>query len=229
MFRWISLIIGYLIGNFLTAEVVSRKYKGKSAFEIGTGNPGMANVMSQCGFTAGVLTLAGDLAKTVIACVLCRFILFPGHGILAAAWAGLGVSLGHDFPFWHHFRGGKGVATTCAAIFCVRPLWGLMAMTAGMFVVFVTQYLSTGAVVIPGAFAVIMWLLYQSPELTAVIAAMTVLMFTRHLDGLRGISSGTEPKVNVTGLLKEKFGKYTILCIVAGALIVLAFAIRGSL
>lgn len=228
MFRWISLFIGYLAGNFLTADLVARKYKGKSAFEIGSGNPGMANIMSECGFTAGVLTLAGDLAKTVVASVLCRFVLFPDHGVLAAAWAGLGVCLGHDFPFWHHFRGGKSVSTTCAAIFCVRPLWGLLSMAAGMYVVFFTKYLSIGAIVIPGVFSVILWFLYHSPELSLIFLAMTLLMFCRHLEGLKGIKKGTEPQVNVTGLLKKQFGKYTIACIVIGTLVVLWFAVRGS-
>lgn len=227
MYRWISLVIGYLFGNFLTAEVVARRYQGKSAFDVGSGNPGMANIMSSCGFTAGVLTLAGDLAKTVAACALCRFLLFPADAPLAAAWAGLGVSLGHDFPFWHHFRGGKGVATTCAAIFCIRPLWGLLCMAAGMFVVFVTQYLSIGAPVIPGAFILVAAFVFHSPEMLLVIFAMTVLMVTRHLDGFRGIRAGTESKVNVVKLLKEKFGRFTMICIVVGTMAVLWLAIRS--
>ncbi len=66
MYRLISLLIGYVFGNFLMADVVAKKYTGKKASEIGSGNPGMANVMAQCGFGAGLLVLAGDLAKTVI-------------------------------------------------------------------------------------------------------------------------------------------------------------------
>lgn len=226
MFRLFSIWIGYLFGNFLTAEAVARKYKGESAYDIGTGNPGMANIMSTCGFTAGVLTLAGDLLKTVIACVLCRFVLFPSNGMLAAAWAGLGVCLGHDFPFWHHFRGGRSVATTCAAIFCIRPLWGLLSMAAGMYVVFFTQYLSIGAVVIPCAFipAALFWL--HSPETALVALAMTLLMFSRHFDSLRAIAKGTEKKVNVAGLLQKQFGRFTILCIVIGTCVVLWFALQ---
>lgn len=228
MFRIWSLLIGYGFGNILTAELVTRKYRKMSVFNIGTGNPGMANVMAQCGFVPGVLCLAGDLAKTVAACVLCRFVLTDGS-LLAAAWAGLGVCLGHNFPFWHHFRGGKGVATTCAAIFCIRPLWGLIAMCAGMLTVFATGYLSIGAVCIPLADLFILAALYHSTELNILMLLMTLLMFSRHYQGLRRIPSGTEPKVPVPRLLTEKFGRYTLPVICAGMLIVLFFAILGSI
>lgn len=227
MFRIWSLLIGYLCGSFLTAEVIVRKIKGISVFSIGSGNPGMANVMAQCGFAPGAATLAGDLAKTVLACVLCRFAL--RGGVLGAAWAGLGVCLGHNFPFWHHFRGGKGVATTCAAIFCIRPLWGLIAMCAGMLAVFATQYLPVGAVCIPAAAALILTILYRSPELTLLLLLMTLLMLTRHWDGLRGIRNGTEQQVPVTRLLRRQFGRFTLPVIFIGMFVVLVCAILGSL
>lgn len=66
----ISVILGYFFGNILTAEIVARIATGKSIFTIGTGNPGMANTMAQIGFKEGAIVLAGDLAKTVIPCML---------------------------------------------------------------------------------------------------------------------------------------------------------------
>ena len=66
-FRIVSVLTGYVLGNFLTAEIVARKIKNKSAFEIGSGNPGMANIMAQCGFKAGIIVLIGDLLKTFLA------------------------------------------------------------------------------------------------------------------------------------------------------------------
>ncbi len=78
MFRILSLLIGYLLGNILTAELVSRRISGQSAFDIGSGNPGMANIASQYGVRAGAIVLIGDLAKTFIACLLCRMI-FSAH------------------------------------------------------------------------------------------------------------------------------------------------------
>lgn len=205
MWRLLCILIGYFPGCFLMAEAVVRKQKHTSVFEIGTGNPGMANVMAQCGFMPGLAVLAGDAAKTVLVCVFCRFLLFPQAGAAAAAWAGLGCVLGHDFPFWHHFRGGKGVSCTCLAIFVIHPAAGLLAMIISMFFVFLTQYLPVGAVLIPAAFVPMAYLLYGK-ETAAVAVLMTVLMFCRHFPGLKNIPSGTEPRVNVAQLLNRKFG-----------------------
>ena len=77
MFRIWCLIVGYILGNVLTAEVVARLVAHKSAFEIGSGNPGTANITKQLGLKYGAIVLAGDIVKTVIACLLCAFVLFP--------------------------------------------------------------------------------------------------------------------------------------------------------
>ena len=77
LYRTGCILTGYLCGCFLTAEAVSRHAAGKSASRLGTGNPGMANIMAQLGFKWGLLVLAGDLLKTLFPCMLCRFLLFP--------------------------------------------------------------------------------------------------------------------------------------------------------
>lgn len=139
MYMIFSLLLGYAFGNILTAEIVIRKALGKTVFEVGTGNPGMANVMARVGFKEGAIVLAGDLAKTVLPCVIARFLLFPGNRYEAAAFAGLGAVLGHNFPIWHKFKGGKGVSATCAAIFCVQPAVGILSMLVGMYVTFLYE------------------------------------------------------------------------------------------
>lgn len=204
--RILCLLLGYGFGNILTAEIVVRKIRGKSVFSIGTGNPGMANVMAQCGFVPGILVLAGDLLKTVIPCVLCRFLLFPAGGAASAAWAGLGCILGHNFPVWNRGKGGKGVSCTCAAIFCIHPLFGLLAMIVGMLAVFATKYLAIGAVLIPLAFLPMAAVLFGT-ETAVLVAVMALVMFTRHAEGLKKIPGGTEKQVDVLGLIREKIRK----------------------
>lgn len=191
MVRLFSLLIGYLLGNILTAELVARCFVGKSAFTIGSGNPGMANIAAQCGTPYGVLVLAGDFGKTLLSCLLCRFILFPEAGATACLYAGLGVVLGHVFPFWHRFRGGKGVACTCTALLCLSPLWGALACLAGLAVVLCTRYLSFGGVAVPALFLVpAFW--YFGPEAGAVTLLLTLLTVWTFRAAWPAIRQGTE-------------------------------------
>ena len=201
------LVIGYLFGCFLTAEAVVRKYTGKSVFTTGTHNPGMANVMANLGFVPGIETLSGDLAKAVAAAVLCE-VLF-GRGSAGIGWkacalyAELGTTLGHDFPFWHHFSGGKGVATSCMGFFLIHPLWGLVSDILGMLVVFGTGYLCVGGIVIPAAFtAFAFWRMGTEAGVIGII--FILLALKGHFSEVLKIRSGNIQKVDVPGLIREK-------------------------
>ncbi len=203
MFRIYSLLFGYLCGNFLSAEVVSRKHSGKSSFDRGTGNPGMANIGAQDGSKYALLVLAGDLLKTFLPCLLCRFVLFAENGTLAAAYAGLGAVAGHNFPFWHHFKGGKGVTCSCAALVSISFGWGLSACIIGGIVVLVSHYLSLGAVFIPAAFIIPAFCFYGW-EIGVIALILTFIMLQRNWRGLRNISQGTEPKNEFLKKLKRQ-------------------------
>ena len=115
MWRIYCVFIGYAFGCALTAEIVSRKIAGRSSFDVGTGNPGMANIGAQLGKKSAAIVLGGDLLKTFLAC-LAAHLFFPQYGTLSAAYAGLGAVLGHDYPVWHRFKGGQGVACTLSLI-----------------------------------------------------------------------------------------------------------------
>ena len=208
--RSLCLLIGYLFGCFLTAEVIIKIKTGQSVSQFGTGNPGMANVMRIFGFRTGAAVLIGDLCKTVAACVLCCYlfgresVITGGEalGQLAVLWAGLGAAIGHNWPFWRRFRGGKGVAVTCMAIFLFSPLWGLIADIAGMLVVFRTGFLPLGAVVITTLFTVFAGVFYgMEPCLLAL--ALALIMLSRHYPGLIRSLKGTEEK-NAQYLKRKK-------------------------
>lgn len=196
--RIFCFLTGYLFGMFLTAEIVTRKYAGKSSFAIGTGNPGMANVMAQVGFRPGLLVLAGDLGKTILAWAAASLLFSPVLGPLCGFYAGLGCTVGHCFPAWHHFRGGKGVSCCCMVLFLISPVWGLAADVFGMLVVFFTQYLCLGGAAIPLFFVLPAFLLYgqEAGILTILLAA---LCFFEHWPAIRTIPSGTCPKNDVWG------------------------------
>ena len=156
--RILSVLIGYCFGCFLTAELIARLYAGKPAAKLGeTGNPGMANIMASLGFWPGIVTLLGDLVKCLISMTIC-YLLFHKAGWIVTMYAGLGCTLGHDFPFWRGFRGGKGVATSSAVMIIYDFLWGLLANLAGMLVTFATKYLCIAGPVIPLFFMIFMFI-----------------------------------------------------------------------
>ena len=199
--KTLCLLIGYLFGCILTAELIVKHKTGKSVSEFGTGNPGMANVMRIFGFKTGAAVLAGDLIKTVAAVLICC-LLFGRSSVLpsgkplgqpAVLWAGLGATLGHNWPVWRRLKGGKGVAVTCMTIFLFSPLWGLVSDVAGMLVVFRTGYLPLGAVVITTLFTVFAGIFYGMEAFIPALV-LALIMLSRHYPGLIRSFRGTEEK-----------------------------------
>ena len=197
----LCLLIGYLFGCILTAELIVKHKTGKSVSEFGTGNPGMANVMRIFGFKTGAAVLAGDLIKTVAAVLICC-LLFGRSSVLpsgkplgqpAVLWAGLGATLGHNWPVWRRLKGGKGVAVTCMTIFLFSPLWGLVSDVTGMLVVFRTGYLPLGAVVITTLFTVFAGIFYGMEAFIPALV-LALIMLSRHYPGLIRSFRGTEEK-----------------------------------
>ena len=189
----ICTVIGYLCGCFLTAELAARLAEGKSASEIGSGNPGMANIMANLGKKAGFFVLAGDVGKTLIAFGVSWLLAGGLLGRETFLWAGLGVVLGHNFPFWKKFRGGKGVAVTCTWLIFFMPVWGTVSCIAGGAVVLATGYLPLGAVLIPllgTCFA-----FFSQGIMTGIFFLLSLLLkLSRHYRGLLRIVRGTEER-----------------------------------
>lgn len=192
----ICLVVGYACGCFLTAEVVCQRVVGRSAFSVGIGNPGMANVAAELGIRWGLVVLAGDIAKTALAVLLSMLLIWPEGTGVAGLWAGLGATLGHNFPVWHRFRGGKGVATTCSAIILAVPVAGVASVLLGAATVLVTKRLCVGALVIPAAFLV--FLLVSGPT-GGIVPALVLLglMAIAHGPAIAGIRTGATPKTDV--------------------------------
>lgn len=205
--RILSILIGYCFGCVLTAELVARKFAGKPVSEIGeTGNPGMANIMINLGFVPGIITLLGDLVKCLIAMTISCLLFREKPGWIVTLYAGFGCTLGHDFPFWRRFRGGKGVAVSSITFFIFSPLWGLLANIAGMLVAFITQHLNIAGPVIPLFFTLFMFL---KGEVEAGILGVvfSLLSIFCNLPTIIGIFNGTTSKTDVLGAIKKKFQK----------------------
>ena len=142
--RILCLLVGYLLGSFLTAECIARLLTGRSARDLGSGNPGMANIMATLGKGPGFAVLAGDVAKTVLACGLCWLLAGPVLGHTALLYAGAGAISGHNCSLWHKGWGGKGVAVTCTWLILYLPVTGALCCLAGGLAVLGLGYLPLG-------------------------------------------------------------------------------------
>lgn len=190
--RGLCLAAGYLFGCFLTAEVVARCTAGQSAREIGTGNPGMANILTHLGKRAGFLVLTGDVLKTAAACWFC-WMAAPELGLTSLLYGGFGAVLGHNWPFWNRGRGGKGVAVTCTWLILYLPVTGVLCCLAGGIAVLLAGYLPIGAVLIAALAVPIAWVQYGT-ESGLIMAVNAVIMLTRHWAGLQRMRRGEEPQ-----------------------------------
>lgn len=200
--RILCLLIGYLCGCVLFSDFVARGLSGRSAFELGDGNPGMANVGHVLGTKAAILCLLGDILKTVLAVWLSNM-LFPQLGILATGWAGLGATLGHDFPFWHKFRGGKGVTTIASTIILMSPVWGILAGLIGFGSIFVTGYLSIAALIAMAFYTIVMFFV-GGIEVALLCLAFMALQVYGHWSKLIGIKTGTTKRAGLANKFRKK-------------------------
>lgn len=191
--RLFCFIIGYVCGGILTAEFVAKKFTGKGAAEIGTGNPGMANIMGQVGKKAGFIVLAGDIAKTLLAFVIAWLIAGSSLGRETFLWSGFGALMGHNFPVWRGFKGGKGVTVTCTWLIIFMPLWGTLSCIIGGVVTMMTGYLPLGAILIPmAAIPFAFW--FEGVKAGIFIVLAFVIMAAKHYRGLIRIAKGQEKK-----------------------------------
>ncbi len=191
--RLVAMGTGYIFGNFLTADVVAKLCTGKRAKEIGSGNPGMANIMSHVGKKAGAVVLVGDIGKTLAAFLAAWMLTGAAMDDTVLLWAGMGAVLGHNFPAWNHFHGGKGVTVTCTWLIVYMPLWGTVCCIAGGIITLLTGYLPLGAVLI-ALFAVPAAFLCKGAEAGICMTAFLLLMISRHYQGLKRMADKKEKR-----------------------------------
>lgn len=206
--RLVSLLIGYCFGCLLTADVVSRRLVHKSAFDLGVGNPGMANIGHELGVRAALLVLTGDILKTVCAWLIARSFV-PLDPTYTGLWAGLGVTLGHNYPVWHRFRGGKGVTTTCSATILTHPLLGLISSIFGAVIVGLSGYLCVGAIAITALYLLLVALFISTGEQIAVAAILLVLMLLAHGSQVIGIRTGETTRTSLLDKVLSKLRLHT--------------------
>lgn len=184
--------LGYLLGSLPFAVIVSRAFGLTDPRSHGSGNPGATNVLRTGNKLAALLTLLGDGLKGWLAVWLAGAF---GAGPLGIAIAGVAAFLGHVFPVFLGFRGGKGVATAFGVLVGFHPALALIALATWGVVALVTRYSSAAAIAtaVEAPFAVSM--LSARIELTVATAMMSGLLIWRHRSNIQRLFSGTEPKI----------------------------------
>lgn len=195
--RGLCILVGYICGCFLTADLVVRYKLKQSAFDVGSHNPGMANVGSLLGVKWAAVVLFGDVLKTIVACELAYWVMAPSLGQIAVIYGGCGVLLGHDFPAWMRFRGGKGVTVTCSMLLLFDPVWGGISLLIGLATVVLTSQLCYGAVAISLAFCAFLFVFYGAGEVFAISVFVLVMMLFKHGGPCWRALHGQEPPTHV--------------------------------
>ena len=193
MVRIICLLIGYAFGLFQTSYIYGRT-KGIDIREHGSGNAGTTNALRTLGKKAGAITLAGDCIKCILAVLTVRLIFGASHPEmlkLLTVYAAAGTILGHNFPLYLGFRGGKGIAATAGLIISFD--WRITLVCAALFFLnlAVTHYVSLVIMGQSGCFALEPPYLY---EMYVVIALLAVLAFWEHRANIKRLIAGTERK-----------------------------------
>lgn len=214
----IFLLVGYGFGSFSTGYVVG-KMSGHNIQSEGSGNIGTTNALRTMGAKGGALTFAGDLLKAFIPTLLVRFVFCPNMGYgpemtyLMTMVIGLGVVIGHNFPFYLHFKGGKGIAVSAAVIVASSSNsttgWIMIGIGLGLFIIVVaiTRYVSLGSLIVVWYFPVYVILQYRGignpmfAGLLALALIFTLLAYVKHAGNIKRLINHTERKL---GEKKEK-------------------------
>lgn len=206
MERLICVLIGYVCGLFQTGYIYGRLHN-VDIRNHGSGNAGTTNALRTLGWKAGVITFLGDFLKCVLAVTIVRMLYGENPMIeLLAMYAGVGAVLGHNFPCYLNFKGGKGIAATAGLLLAVNPKVALIAMGTFIIVVAVTKYVSLGSIFLVVIFAI--GIIVQGEcvgtaltrpeqfELYGLAVFLMALAIYRHRGNIKRLLTGTENKLS---------------------------------
>lgn len=210
MIRLLCLAIGYVFGLIQTAYIIG-KTRNIDIRDSGSGNSGTTNAMRVLGKKAGIITFIVDVLKAIAAICIVRYFIarpfYPDIEFTLVLYAGLGVILGHNFPFYMNFKGGKGIAATAGMIIGLWNPWLIiLGLAAFGLAVGITRYVSLGSLCVVTGFLIEVIILGQAgsltgfgpacvPEAYIIAFLITALAFIRHKDNIKRLANHTERKI----------------------------------
>ncbi len=192
----ICLLVGYLLGNIQTAIIVSRAYFHDDVRNHGSGNAGSTNMVRVYGYGPGAITFAGDAMKAFLAVLLGQLLC----GQIGGYIAGLFVVVGHCWPVFDGFRGGKGVASSYTIAILTFPLGALGAIAIGGAILLINKKMSIMSLTAMLLF-VLATLIFRigNIPLIALAVLLTVIVFVRHTDNIKRLIHGEEQRLRKEG------------------------------
>ena len=197
----ISLILAYLLGSIPFGYLIVKLTSGADIRETGSGGTGATNVSRKAGKAAGVVTLALDALKGAAAVLVARWLTGEAGTSWAVAAAAALAVVGHCFPVWLKFKGGKGVATGLGVFLAIAPWAAFTALAVFIVVVWRTRYVSLGSII--AAVFLPLWILLThtwiepvgdfAPTMTALCAVSAVIIF-KHSENIKRLMAGEENK-----------------------------------
>lgn len=190
LYFWVVLA-SYLIGSIPFSYLTALYWKGIDIRKIGSGNVGTTNVWRNAGPVAGVMALAGDLGKGVLAIMLARHYGDP----LLVALSGMAVLAGHSWPLFLGFQGGKLVATGVGVLMAISPPVGALAAAIWLAAVGITKYVSVASILAVSSIPLLMLAFHLERPYLAVGFFITFFAVYKHVPNIKRLLAGTEPKI----------------------------------
>lgn len=183
-------IVAYLLGSIPSALIVSKVGFKIDIREHGSGNLGATNTFRVLGVKAGTVVVVSDILKGTIAVLLPLLFDIEVYSLLV----GLFAVIGHTYPVFAKFKGGKAVATSAGIILGVSPLLFLVMITTFLITLYVSKYVSLSSM-ITGIISIGASIILKDTGLIIVISALTIFVFYRHKENIKRIKNKTEPKI----------------------------------
>lgn len=185
--------IAYFIGSIPTGIIVAKILGAPDPRTIGSGNIGATNVGRAGGKAAGIITLVGDVLKGFLI-ILLAFYMF-GNSPKEVSIAGLAVFLGHLFPVFLKFKGGKGVATALGFFLAIGPLQAVLALVLFIIIAAIFRYVSVGSIIAAASMPVIFSFFTSSQPYVPLAAIIAVFIILKHSDNIKRLIQGNENKI----------------------------------
>ena len=191
-----AVLAAYLVGSLSFAVIVSRVMGLADPRSYGSKNPGATNVLRSGNRTAALLTLAFDALKGYVPVVL-ALVYAPRLGLseMAIAFVGLAAFLGHLWPVFFRFQGGKGVATAAGVILALNPLLGVATLATWLIIAWFTRYSSLAAIVSAAFAPMYQLLIWEAGPTALALIIMGLLLVWRHQANIKKLLAGTESKL----------------------------------